>query len=145
MIQSWLAGRLLNWVLARLRAGDIRPLMLLDGDEVELTFPGQNSFAGVHKGKEAHRRWLERLVKVGVQNHADQVVAVGPPWRMTVCMRGHDFAHSPEGELVYENRYVLWGRLRWGKLQDYEVYEDTEQTAKFDRWLSEHESSLAAV
>jgi len=145
MVMSWLAGRLMGWVLAHLRAGDVRPVLLLDAPDVELTFPGQNSWAGVIRGKEEHRRWLERLVSVGLQNHADEVVAVGPPWRTTVCLRGRDFVRAPSGELVYENRYVLWGKLRWGRLQNYEVYEDTEKTARFDRWLEENEPRLTAV
>ena len=25
--------------------------------------------------------------------------------------------------------------MRWGKLREYEVYEDTEETARLDEWL----------
>ena len=28
---------------------------------------------------------------------------------------------------MYENRYVIWGRIAWGKMREYEVYEDTEE------------------
>jgi len=32
----------------------------------------------------------------------------------------------------------------WGKVKEYEVYEDTEKTAAFDRWLEAREPALAA-
>jgi hypothetical protein len=52
------------------------------------------------------RRWLERLVRVGVKTDADEVVAGGPPWDMTVCVRGRSWRDSPAGDRVYENRFV---------------------------------------
>ena len=51
---------------------------------------------------------------------------------MTLCLRGHVFLPSPGGAPVYENRYVIWGRLAWGLLREYEVYEDTQKTAALD-------------
>ena len=40
------------------------------------------------------------------------------------------------GERVYENRYVIWGRLRWGLLREYEVYEDTQRAKALDEYLA---------
>jgi hypothetical protein len=54
-----------------------------------------------------------------------------------------DHLRSNAGELVYENRYVIWGHLRWGLLRDYEVYEDTERASELDASLAEHEPTLA--
>jgi hypothetical protein len=31
---------------------------------------------------------------------------------------------------------VIWGRISWGKMREYEVYEDTEKTRRLDRWLA---------
>jgi hypothetical protein len=56
-----------------------------------------------------------------------------------VCVRGRDYWRAPSGELVYENRYVIWGRMAWGLLRDYEVYEDTQKAKAFDDYLAEHE------
>ena len=68
----------------------------------------------------------------------------GFPWRMTLCIRGRDHLRS-SGELVYENRYVIWGHLRWFKLKRYEVYEDTQKTVVFDRWLVDNQHAAAAA
>jgi ketosteroid isomerase-like protein len=144
-MQSWLGGKLIRWMLGRLNRGDVRVALALDAPDVEMTFPGENSWGGVVRGKAEHRAWLERFARVGIQIFADEVVISGLPWRSTVCIRGHDYLDSPEGERVYENRYVIWGRLAWGRLKRYEVYEDTEKTQAFDRWLASNERRLSAA
>jgi hypothetical protein len=46
---------------------------------------------------------------------------------------------------VYENRFVIWGRLRWGRLSDYEVYEDTQKARALDAYLEANEPALLAA
>jgi hypothetical protein len=46
---------------------------------------------------------------------------------------------------VYENRYVIWGRMAWGKLREYEVYEDTQKAKALDEWLEQHGERLVAA
>jgi ketosteroid isomerase-like protein len=141
-MQSWLGGKVIRWMLGRLNRGDVRSVVRLDAPDVELVFPGENSWAGVIRGREEHRKWLERFARVGLQIFADEVIVKGLPWRSTVCIRGHDTCDGPDGERVYDNRYVIWGRLVWGRLKQYEVYEDTEKTQAFDRWLEANEHRL---
>jgi hypothetical protein len=144
-MQSWLAGKLVSYLMARLRAGDVRPTLLLDAPDVELTFPGQNSWSGVFRGKADVARWRRRFTAVGIQIFPDQVVAKGWPWNTTLCVRGHDFLRGPGGELVYENRYVIWGHMSWGRLKRYEVYEDTHNASQLDEYLLEHRPELAVA
>ncbi len=144
-MQSWLAKKGISYVMSRLRAGDIRPTLLLDAPDVQLTFPGRNSWSGVFAGKPQVERWLRRFAATGTQIYPDEVVAKGFPWNSTICIRGHNFLRGDAGELVYENRYVIWGRLSWGRLREYEVYEDTHRADELDAWLAEHRPSLAAA
>jgi hypothetical protein len=144
-MQSWLAGIVLGYVMQRIRAGDIRPALLLDAPEVTLTFPGDSSWAGVHRGKPAVARWLQRFVAAGLQIYPDQVVATGFPWKTTACIRGHIHLRDGSGAIVYQNRYVIWGQLAWGRMRQYEVYEDTEASARLDAWLTEHRPELAGA
>jgi hypothetical protein len=81
---------------------------------------------------------------VGIQAFPDEVVAKGFPWNMTVCIRAHDYLRSPEGEMVYENRFVIWGRMAWGRLKEYEVYEDTIKPRALDEYLAAREPALMA-
>jgi ketosteroid isomerase-like protein len=140
---SWLAHRLLAYNLRRLNAGDPGPVLRLDAGDVILHFPGDSSWSGTFRGKDQIRSWLDRFTRVGMQIFADEVVVKGFPWRQTLCVRGHDHLRSQAGELVYENRYVIWGRLEWGKLKHYEVYEDTQKSKALDAWLELHEATAA--
>lgn len=144
-MQSWLGHTLISFVMARMRQGDIRPTLLLDHPQVQLTFPGQNSWSGVFRSRAEVERWLRRLVSVGIKTYPDEVVVTGWPWKSTVCVRGHDHLDAPDGRRVYENRFVIWGRLSWGRLREYEVYEDTHQANQLDAWLEEHEPTLVGA
>jgi ketosteroid isomerase-like protein len=133
---SWLAKRLISRNMAKLREGDLAPTLRMDAEDVRFRFPGNSSWATELEGKEGHEAWLRRFADVGIQIFPDEVVVKGFPWNQTVCVRGTDYLDTPEGERVYENRYVLWGRISWGKLRDYEVYEDTLRTEALDEYLA---------
>jgi ketosteroid isomerase-like protein len=144
-MQSWLAGIGLGYVMRRLRAGDPGPTLLLDAPEVTLTFPGNSSWAGVYRGKPAVERWLRRFVAAGLQIYPDEVVVTGWPGNTTACIRGRIHLRDESGAIVYENRFVIWGHLAWGRMRQYEVYEDTQASARLDAWLSEHRPELAGA
>jgi ketosteroid isomerase-like protein len=141
---SWLGKQLVSFNMKRLAAGDPRPTLLLDAEDVTLHFPGDSSWSGTFHGKREIRPWLDRFVRVGLQIYADEVVLKGFPWNQTVCVRGRDQLDSPSGERIYENRYVIWGRLRWGRLREYEVYEDTQKSKALDDHLAVHEQPALA-
>jgi ketosteroid isomerase-like protein len=141
---SWFVKQLISRVMARTREGDIRPTLALDAPDMRFVFPGRNSWSGTFLGRDAHQRWLERLVRVGVKTDVDELVASGFPWRMTVCIRGRSWRDTPSGERIYDNRYVIWAKLRWGRLQEYETYEDTEKAQALDDYLEAHEPELMA-
>ena len=134
-----LVARLLRHNMERIRAGDYRPTLRMDAKDVRFRFPGDSSWSGEIHGKDELERWLQRFVDVGLQIYADEVVVKGWPWKMTVCIRGTDHLDAPGGERVYENRYVIWGHIRWGLLRDYEVYEDTQKSKALDGYLAQHE------
>jgi hypothetical protein len=142
---SWLAKKLLSRNMARLRAGDYRPLLRLDAKNIRFRFPGNSSWAAELQGKDELERWLQRFVKAGIQIFPDEVVVKGPPWKTTLCVRGTDYLESPEGEIVYENRYVIWGRASWGLLKEYEVYEDTQKAAALDEYLASQEKQASPI
>ncbi len=139
---SWLVKKLVSRLMASTRAGDIRPTLALDAPDLTFVFPGRNSWSGAYESRGAHRQWLERLVHVGVKTDVDEVVAGGLPWRITACIRGRSWRDTPSGERVYENRFVMWAKLSWGRVKEYEVYEDTEKAQALDDYLEAHEPAL---
>jgi hypothetical protein len=133
---SWLAKKLLGRDMARIRAGDYTPQLRRVADDVRFRFPGKSSFATELRGKEELERWLQRFVRVGLQIFPDEVVVKGPPWRTTLVVRGPIHLESNTGEIVWQNRYVIWGRIKWGLLREYEVYEDTQRSSELDEYLA---------
>ncbi|MEX2448765.1 MAG: hypothetical protein WD404_08490 [Solirubrobacterales bacterium] len=132
---SWLAKRMIARNMAKAREGDIGPTLRMDAEDVRFRFPGDSSWAAELEGKEEVEQWLRRFADVGIQIYPDEVILKGFPWKQTICVRGTDHLDSPAGERVYENRYVIWGRISWGKLREYEVYEDTQKAKALDGYL----------
>jgi ketosteroid isomerase-like protein len=132
---SWLAKAILKRNMARLREGDYRPLLRLDARDIRFRFPGDSSWAADIDNRADLERWLARFVQTGLQIFPDEVLAQGPPWNTTLCVRGTDHLDTEDGR-VYENRYVIWGRMAWGLLREYEVYEDTQASRALDEYLS---------
>jgi ketosteroid isomerase-like protein len=132
---SWLAKAILKRNMARLREGDYRPLLRLDARDIRFRFPGDSSWAADIDNRADLERWLARFVQTGLQIFPDEVLAQGPPWNTTLCVRGTDHLDTEDGR-VYENRYVIWGRMAWGLLREYEVYEDTQASKALDEYLS---------
>lgn len=135
-MRSWLAKKVLSRNMARIREGDYGPTLRLDAKDVRFRFPGDSSWATELQGKDELEKWLQRFVATGLQTFIDEVVVKGPPWNMTLCLRGTDHLKAPGGEIVYENRYVIWGRMAWGLLREYEVYEDTQKSKALDAYLA---------
>jgi hypothetical protein len=133
---SWLAGKMIARNMKAIRAGDTGPTVAMYADDVEFHFPGESSFAPGADDKVGLEAWLDRFVSLGLQIYPDQLVLKGFPWRQTVCVRGHIHLDDLADGRVYANRYVIWGRIAWGKMRVYEVYEDTEQSRKLDEWLA---------
>lgn len=131
---SWIGKRMLRRDMARLSAGDHRPLMRMYAKDVRFRFPGDSSWACEIEGRDELERWLRRFVETGLEISPDEVVVQGPPWRTTLCVRGTDHLDTEDGR-AYENRYVIWGHMRWGRLTDYEVYEDTQASLALDSYL----------
>jgi len=133
---SWLANKVISHNMRRISAGDPGPALRMDARDVRFRFPGDSSWAAELQGKNELRAWLERFARSGIQIVPDEVVVKGFPWNQTICIRGRDHLDAPTGERVYENRYVIWGRMAWGLLKDYEVYEDTQKSKALDAYLA---------
>jgi ketosteroid isomerase-like protein len=133
---SWLAKKMIARNMAKASTGDIGPTLKMDAEDVRFRFPGDSSWGGEFHGKAELRPWLQRFADTGLQISPDEVILKGFPWNQTICIRGTDYLDSPGGERVYENRYVIWGRISWGLLREYEVYEDTQKSKALDAYLA---------
>jgi ketosteroid isomerase-like protein len=124
-----------------IREGDAGPTVAMYAEDVRFAFPGDNSFSPGAKNKRELEGWLDRFVEIGLQIYPDEVILKGFPWRQTICVRGHIHLDDPAEGRVYDNRYVIWGHVSWGKMREYEVYEDTEETTRLDEYLARAEKA----
>jgi ketosteroid isomerase-like protein len=134
--------------IRRLNDGDPTFLLRLAAPEVEIVFPGENSWASmfrpVQKGRGSHpthrgidecRAFADRFAQEGLRFEIEDILVNGGPWRTRVAVRAQDYLAGPSGD-VYNNRVVAVLELRWGKLTSWEDYEDTERIAAWDRQRS---------
>lgn len=119
-----------------LRAGDPGPTLERFADEAVLVFPGRSSWAGRYRGKQAIEGFLRRFLGVGLAGETHDILVNGPPWRMRVCVLFTDHASDADGNVVYENRAVLFAKARWGKIVYQEDFLDTQRVESFDAYLA---------
>ena len=130
---------LLRRAAGRLMAGDVDAFLRFYANDAELSFPGGSSWGRVYRGKAEIRGFLERFLRVGISGEVHEILVTGPPWDTTACVRFTDRALGSDGAPVYENRAMILLRSRWGKVVSEEIFEDTERTAAFDRYLELNE------
>jgi ketosteroid isomerase-like protein len=131
--------------IRRLSQGDPSFLLRLAAPTAELTFPGDNSWAAMHrpvvKGRHRHvthrgidecRAFAERFVGADLRIEIEDILVNGGPWHTRAAVRAHDFVAGPRGD-EYNNRVVAFLEVRWGRLVSWEDYEDTERVAAWDR------------
>ena len=131
--------RLFRFNIARVNAGDTRPLVRSYADDVVFTFPGTSSWGGTFSGRAAVQAWVGRFVEAGLRLEPNDIVVSGPPWNTRACLRFTDALTLPDGTQPYRNAGVIYARIAWGRLKAYEVHEDTDRTVAFDAYLLEHD------
>jgi ketosteroid isomerase-like protein len=136
---SWLGGMVLRRAIRRINEGDIGPMLSSYADDAVLVFPGESSWGGEHRGRDAIEAFLRRFARVRLQFEAHEIVVSGWPWSATLWVRFSDHAKAPDGTAVYENRGVIYAKTRWGKIGLQEDVEDTPNVAAFDESLAAHE------
>ncbi len=92
---------------------------------------GRTAFV-THRGVAEARSFAERFVAEGIQVEIEDILVNGPPWHTRVAIRAHDHIAGPDGRDTYNNRFVDFIQIRWGRMHRFEVYEDTERVARWD-------------
>jgi ketosteroid isomerase-like protein len=139
------ARSLIRYGIRRLNEGDPSFLLRLAAPDAVIAFPGQNSWASMHRPVEKSRRqhathrgieecrtFADRFANEGLHLEIEDILVNGGPRRTRVAVRAHDHLPGPDGD-EYNNRVVAFLELRWGRLVSWEDYEDTERVAAWDR------------
>lgn len=131
---KWAVRWMIRRNLQALRRGDPGPLLASYAEDAVLVFPGSSSWGGEHRGKPAIEAFLRTFLKAGIVGDASDIVVNGPPWRTTVCMLFLVHAADAAGQVVYENRAILFARVVWGRIVYQEDFEDTHKSVAFDNY-----------
>jgi ketosteroid isomerase-like protein len=134
---KWAVRRMIRRNVEALGRGDPGPVLAGYADDAVLVFPGTSSWSGEHRGKAAIEAFLRRFLEAGIVGEAHDILVNGPPWRTTVCVLFLDHVVGPEGEVVYENRAILFARVVWGRIVYHEDFDDTQKVEAFDRYLEQ--------
>jgi hypothetical protein len=65
-----------------------------------------------------------------------EISVSGWPWNTTLCIQFNDHLTDFKGNVVYENQGVIVGKIVWGKIRSYTVFEDTQKVADLDEYLA---------
>jgi ketosteroid isomerase-like protein len=133
LMLNWLAKRMVQRTFHARNAGDVEAVMAMMTDDIRLVFPGTSSWAGEYRGKLAVEGFVRRVVEHGLQYRVHDALIKGPPWNMTLVYLISDEARDAAGNIIYANRAVEYCKLRWFKMYESEIFEDTERSSAFDR------------
>lgn len=132
--------------IAKMNEGDPGFMLKLAASDAEIAFPGDNSWASMHrpveKGRQRHathrgidecRAFADRFTAQGIRFDIEDILVNGPPWNTRVAVRANDYIAGPPGsDDLYNNRTVAFMEIRWGRLHRWEDYEDTQRTTQWD-------------
>jgi ketosteroid isomerase-like protein len=125
--------------VAKLNAGDHRPLLDAYSDDIVLHFhDGPHRWRGDWVGKPEMDRFLQMFTAAKIQGELVDITTSGPLWALTMWVRFDDHADGPDGTRLYTNSTVLVLRTKWGKVvEQRDFYVDTQAIVDFDRKLEE--------
>lgn len=114
-----------------LSTGDYEQVLRLFHPQITFAFAGTSSLGGERCGVEAVRAWFQHLYACfpGIQFTVRQVIVQGWPWNTLVATRFSLAAPRPDGS-VYGNEGMQLVRLRWGRVVEDRLYEDTQKLAQ---------------
>ena len=111
--------------------------------QVIFSFAGPAPLGGERRGVEAVREWFQRLFSyfLGIRFTVQHVIVQGWPWNTLVATRLSIAAPRADGSM-YRNEAMQFLRLRWGKVVEDHLYEDTYKLANELQQRLNHEETV---
>lgn len=97
---------------------------------VHFSFAGTHPLSGEYNSIADVRGWFERLYSYfpGLHFEIHDVIVSGWPWNTSAATRFSVRAALPDGQ-QYHNQGMQFLRLRWGRIVEDRLYEDTQALA----------------
>lgn len=133
-------------MFGRLGRGDWQAITHDLTDEVHHVFAGDHPLGGARHTRVAVSRWFERLDRLfpGHSFEVHQVVSGGWPWSTWVAVGWTAHLRPQQGE-PYVNHGAHWIHIRWGKVDYFHAYLDTQRLAAACRDMADRGVEEAAA
>jgi ketosteroid isomerase-like protein len=130
--------------LRAVERGDFDAVLRQFDQRCALTFIGDSPLGAQLTGRADIRRWFERFGRLLPRPRFDvqRLVISGPVWQQQLA--AHVFIHSTVAGEPYRNQFAHFLTLRWGKVVNDLVVEDTQMWERATRRLVEAGVSEAA-
>ena len=118
--------RIARRMFARLSKGEYEPIVKQFGPQSRFMFAGEHALGGERRGQEAVREWFQEMLRrfPGIQIVPQEVVVNGWPWNTVIATHLMISAPRPGGR-EYRNEGMQLLRLRWGRVVEDLIFEDT--------------------
>jgi ketosteroid isomerase-like protein len=126
---SRIAGQQYRKGLRALERGDLDALLTQFDRRATLTFVGDTPLGADLSSPAEVRAWFERFGRMLPNPRFDirRFQVSGPPWNMRLA--AHVVIRSSVDDEPYENQFAHFLTLRWGKVVDDLILEDTQRWA----------------
>lgn len=110
----------------RLSVGDYEAVVKQFGPDSRFVFSGDHALGGERRGQDAVRKWFQQMLRLfpGVRIEPRDVVVNGWPWNTVVATHLAIGATLEDGR-PYRNEGMQLLRLRWGRVVEDLIFEDT--------------------
>jgi ketosteroid isomerase-like protein len=125
-VYKFIVKRIARRAFRRLSEGDYEPIVKQFTSESRFMFAGEHVLGGERRGQEAVRQWFQMALRLfpGLQIVPQDVVVNGWPWNTVIATHLAISAPRPDGR-EYRNEGMQLLRLRWGRVVEDLIFEDT--------------------
>jgi ketosteroid isomerase-like protein len=125
-VYKFIVKRIVRRMFARLSEGEYEPIVKQFRPQSRFMFAGDHALGGERRGQEEVRRWFQEALQrfPGLQIVPQEVIVNGLPWNTVIATHLVISAPRPDGR-EYRNEGMQLLRLRWGRVVEDLVFEDT--------------------
>jgi ketosteroid isomerase-like protein len=125
-VYKFIVKRIARRMFRRLSEGDYEPIVKQFTPQSRFRFAGDHALGGERRGQEAVRQWFREALRLfpGLQIVPQDVVVNGWPWDTVIATRLAISAPRRDGP-EYRNEGMQLLRLRWGRVVEDLIFEDT--------------------
>jgi ketosteroid isomerase-like protein len=125
---------------------DYRPVVENFHPQITHSFAGEHALGGTRHSRSMAQQWYERLFRLFPDMRFDvqNIIIAGLPHDTRIAIEFHVALTPPNGG-HYTNTVAQFIRLRWGRIIEVHLHEDTEKLVRLLGVLSAHGISEASA